>query len=104
MTLRQNMLAAKAGIKSKAPQIHEVKIEEDVKDFDEALDEISQKIEALTNIAPPSKVDGLQQVCDQINSLKHAKGESVMDSDDEMGAKDHDESEEAHGLGSEDQE
>lgn len=102
--IRAKLLAAKTGIKPHEPQLHEVKIEEDVKDFDEALSEISSKVEALMNIAPSSKVDALHQVSEQLNAMKHQAGESEMEDDEEGKAHEEGESDAEeraeHGLGS----
>lgn len=84
MDIRGKMLGAKAGIKE--PKIAEIKIDADVKDFDESLDEIAKRCDALISIAPPDKIEGLQNICEDLAKLKH-QGPVMDDEDTGLGMK-----------------
>lgn len=68
--LRNRLLGDRMKGDKGQPAIAEIKVDADVKDFDEAVDELYQRAEALINIAPHDKVEQLQSVCDALKSIK----------------------------------
>lgn len=86
--MRQKLFESRIGqepMKNDEPALAEVKVDAELKDFDEALHELYERCEALVHIAPTSKINELQDICDSLERLKstHPSENTEAGSDEE---------------------